>query len=395
MNSKRNAARSGGRSNAQTASPLYARLLSDPFWTLRIIALLLVLLPAWAIYQKVEQELGVPSALYVYLAVGLFLGVVILAARLFSGEVKRASQNGDTKKDAEHLLKEGRRCLKNSGANLAPEARADFEQALGALSDAYEAGDWDRAGAQVKAVDEKLEQYFSAIRKSTTREYVESILVAVLIALVLRSFVIEAFKIPSGSMIPTLQVGDHIFVNKFIYGIRIPGTNIKFGMDIRKPKRGEVIVFKYPKDQDKDFIKRIVAVEGDTIEVKDEQLYINGKPVKRVHESGTPCEYEDFEEVTQRWEHRVCDAWQETLDGHQYTTIFNRDVHEMRTYPNQKITVPPGNVFVMGDNRDNSHDSRFWGFVPFELIKGKAMIIWWSSGEPEGIRVKRMGQVIQ
>src|SRR4029077_6359438 len=122
-------------------------------------------------------------------------------------------------------------------------------------------------------------------------------------------FVVEAFKIPSGSMIPTLQVGDHIFVNKFIYGLRVPGTNIKFGMTVRKPRRGEVAVFKFPKDPDKDFIKRIVAVEGDTVEVRDTQLYVNGVPRPRVHLDGTPCEYEDFEELTGRWEHRVCDAW--------------------------------------------------------------------------------------
>src|SRR5262249_24079637 len=158
----------------------------------------------------------------------------------------------------------------------------------------------------------------------TTREYVESIAIAVLIALFLRSFVVEAFKIPSGSMIPTLQVGDHIFVNKFIYGVRVPWTNIKVGMGIRKPKRGEVIVFKFPKDQEKDFIKRIVAVEGDTVEIRDNVVWVNGQPTERVHDTQARCEYEDYAEETGRWDHRRCDAWRETMGEHTYQTIFDR-----------------------------------------------------------------------
>jgi signal peptidase I len=200
-------------------------------------------------------------------------------------------------------------------------------------------------------------------------------------------------------MIPTLQVGDHIFVNKFIYGVRVPWTNIKIGEHYRQPKRGEVIVFIYPIEPDKDFIKRIVAIPGDTVEVKDSQVWVNGKAVERIH-VGNDCRYMDFEESTQRWDERGCERFDEHLtDGTEYTTIYDRGGS-----PNRKPgpwTVPADSVFVMGDNRDNSHDSRFWGFVPFDLIKGKAMIIWFSSGPPgestngfvrilEGIRYSRM-----
>jgi signal peptidase I len=233
-------------------------------------------------------------------------------------------------------------------------------------------------GPGINALDKKLDEHMAFARKSTAREYVESIAVAVLIALFLRAFVVEAFKIPSGSMIPTLQVGDHIFVNKFIYGIRIPWTNIKFGTEYRKPRRGEVIVFIYPKEPDKDFIKRIVAVEGDTVEVRDNQLYVNGQPVAREHQPGE-CRYDDYEEGPGVWQERWCEEWVETVAGRPYTTIYDKNGRLQSSRP---TTVAPRSVFVMGDNRDNSHDSRYWGFVPYELIKGKAMIIWWSAGDP-------------
>jgi signal peptidase I len=197
----------------------------------------------------------------------------------------------------------------------------------------------------------------------------------ILLALGLRMFVIEAFKIPSGAMIPTLQVGDHIYVNKLAYRSH-------------EPRRGDVIVFIYPKEPDKDFIKRVVAVGGDTIEIRDRVLYVNGAAVPREHVDAD-CHYDDFDESIGRWEGRACDAWEETLDGNRYTTIFDQ---APRSWPARR--VPPDSFFVMGDNRDNSHDSRFWGFVPRDLVKGKAMFIWWSQG-PEGVRWERIGKAIR
>jgi signal peptidase I len=162
-------------------------------------------------------------------------------------------------------------------------------------------------------------------------------------------------------------------------------------MVYRKPRRGEVIVFIYPKEPDKDFIKRIVAVEGDTVEVRDNQIFVNGVGVPRSHVDGD-CTYEDFVEETAKWEERSCDAWVETRpNGDKYTTYYDKNGGVHSTRP---VTVPKDSVFVMGDNRDNSHDSRYWGFVPFDLIKGKAMIIWWSHGEPEGVRVKRLFKLL-
>jgi signal peptidase I len=294
-------------------------------------------------------------------------------------------------KEARLLLREARRGLRRYSHRLAEKASTIVREAVAALDEALRKSDWVALPNALNALDRALDDYLPFARKSTVREYTESIAVAVLIALFLRAFVVEAFKIPSGSMIPTLQVGDHIFVNKFIYGIRIPWTNIKFGMSYRQPKRGEVIVFIYPKDPEKDFIKRIVGIPGDKIEMHENQLFINGKPVPRKHVEGE-CQYWDSDEESGQWQERRCDPWLETLDGNTFTAFYDRNSLNRSYGP---VTVPPDSLFVMGDNRDNSSDSRVWGFVPYELIKGKAMVIWFSSGQPEGwIRLARMFSLV-
>jgi signal peptidase I len=214
----------------------------------------------------------------------------------------------------------------------------------------------------------------TAQRDRTPREYDLAMLVSVgasiVFALALRAFWLEAFKIPSGGMIPTLQVGDHIYVDK----------------SDKHPQRGEVAVFVYPRDTSKDFIKRVVAVGGDTVEMRDDhQLVVNGTPVARQHVAG-PCEYDDYQEDMGQWETHHCDAWDETLDGHTYRVVYET-LGEPHPFP--PLTVPAGNYFVLGDNRDNSSDSRVWGFVPQELMKGVARTIWWSSG-PHGVRLERL-----
>lgn len=178
--------------------------------------------------------------------------------------------------------------------------------------------------------------------KSKVREYAEAIILALILALFIRTFVIQAFKIPSPSMVPTLLVGDHILVNKFLFGFRVPFTDDKI-MAIRDPERGDVIVFRYPRDRRLDFIKRCIAVGGETVEVRDKQVFINGEPI----------------DVPQAI----------FLDEGSFLT--GRDTFG-------PVTVPEGKVFVMGDNRDNSNDSRFWGFVDLADVKGKAIVIYWS-----------------
>ena len=182
-------------------------------------------------------------------------------------------------------------------------------------------------------------------KKSIFREYFEAICVAILLALFIRTFVVQAFKIPSGSMLPTLLIGDHLLVNKFIYGIRVPFTG-KILVPIKSPKHGDVVVFRFPKDRSIDYIKRVVGTPGDTVEIKAKKVFINGKPIK---------------------------------DDHAH--ISSPAVLNAKASPRDNfgpVLVPDDRIFVMGDNRDNSYDSRFWGFVDQRDVLGKAFILYWS-----------------
>jgi signal peptidase I len=185
-------------------------------------------------------------------------------------------------------------------------------------------------------------------KKSVLRDWVESIIVAFLLALVIRAFVVQAFKIPSGSMRMTLIEGDLILVNKFIYGAKIPFTNLRLPA-LRLPKRGDVVVFIYPEDKRKDFIKRLVGLPGDVVEIKGGSIYINNQPVPEA--------------------------------------VFNRIYYYnsgQLGLAGEKLVVPLNSYFVLGDNSASSKDSRYWGFVPKNNLLGQAMIIYWP---PQRIRV--------
>lgn len=181
--------------------------------------------------------------------------------------------------------------------------------------------------------------------KGKVREYIEAFAVALLIALTVRTFVIQAFKIPSSSMENTLLIGDHIFVNKFIYGYHIPFTKGRI-LEFHAPQRGDIIVFVFPEDPSKDFIKRVIGVPGDTVEIRRKQVYINGVPLKEPYV-------------------RYADGF--SVDS------FVRTRDDMPL-----VKVPPGKLFMMGDNRDRSYDSRFWGFVDMDAVIGKALFIYFS-----------------
>jgi len=246
--------------------------------------------------------------------------------------------------------------------------------------------------ASTEAVSESVESPVpQAGRKSAFREYAEAIIVAMLLAFTIRMFVVQAFKIPSGSMIPTLLIGDHILVSKLSYGLQWPGDcRFEWSGDVMlsprrwrlpiscyqnttlmrfdEPRQGDIIVFRYPEDEEKDFIKRIVGVPGDTIEVRNKAVYVNGVEL-------------DDRVFTQRIDPGI-------IEG----TITPRDNFG-------PVTVPQGSYFVMGDNRDQSLDSRFWGFVRHEKIKGRAFRIYWSwSGQGDWthwVRWERIGRAIR
>jgi len=276
--------------------------------------------------------------------------------------------------ESRHLLKEARRILKKKGNTLPGAVTATVRAAIQGVVDATAAADVDRMRKANITLDEVMDDHLSFARKSTLREYAESIGVAIAVALLLRAFVVEAFQIPSGSMIPTLEVGDHIFVSKFSYGLSIPFTDTKI-LQYSQPSRGDVIVFKFPQDTSTDYIKRVVGLPGDTVEVRQGQLYVNGN---EIHRERVPerCHYSEVSTAGVPDDHD-CERWVETLGKKVHDTILE-PAHPAQDHP--RTVIPPGEVFVMGDNRDNSYDSRKWGTVKMNLIKGRALIIWWSRG---------------
>jgi len=199
-------------------------------------------------------------------------------------------------------------------------------------------------------------------KKSLFREYVEAALIAIFLALLIRTFVVQAFKIPSGSMEPTLLIGDHILVNKFIYGIKIPFTD-HYILQIKKPKRGDVVVFKWPRNEEKDFIKRVIGIAGDKIEIKDDVLYLNDEKIMTKYIGIYKNKYINS-----------LNRYLEFFGESKHYIVDEYSKHEHFG----PVIVPENSIFVMGDNRDNSHDSRYWGFVALSKLKGKAMIIYWS-----------------
>jgi signal peptidase I len=307
-------------------------------------------------------------------------------------------------------------------------------------------------------------------KKHVIREYAEAIAVAVILALFIRTVVVQAFKIPSGSMIPTLEIGDHILVNKFLYGIKIPWTKIRL-FPFKKPTYGDIMVFVYPEDPSKDFIKRVIGLSGDRLELRGKQVYINGKPAADpagvyIKDVFTPKEFQpkdyfsplyipkkgdvyhldrleirefqfvtsliqrkypksnlqvlgtleidgkkverydfrrrrggsfDFSDIDfriQEWWYidRIVNAIKDENPDKKVKVVLRllKDGEEMRSF-----AVPWDCYFVMGDNRDNSKDSRFWGFVDVAAIKGKAFMIYWSwNGRDHRVRWSRIGDLL-
>ncbi|HTJ43260.1 MAG TPA: signal peptidase I [Kofleriaceae bacterium] len=383
------------------------------------------------------------------------------------------------RREAKELVKEAKHGLAR-GVQMPPGAAKDLETRVKHVEDALAKQDLQEVRRRLPELDALVDEHLVQASKSVVREYVESIGIAIVIALLLRAFVVEAFKIPSSSMVHTLEIGDHIFVNKFLYGVRIPFTDTKL-FSLRSPQRGDVIVFVNPCDG-RDFIKRIVATEGDTVEVRCNILYINGKavPEKLVDKQ---CRYWNQSEETGKWTQKSCTLYEDELDGKTFYTLhgsglddgdgspptqnrpelederkakhgeggyaawydskdfplgasvtpdfvdpdpntchksqqklpdapmdfkgkFEPDSDHMpknamndpatACEPKQHYVVPPGYVFCMGDNRQNSSDSRVWGPVPVDNIKGKALFIWLAYPDRPGatFEMERMGEIV-
>jgi signal peptidase I len=225
-----------------------------------------------------------------------------------------------------------------------------------------------------RRMDRAVQQKVQRLRDPVIIEYSKSLFPVLLIVLLFRSFLFEPFKIPSGSMIPTLLIGDFILVNKFAYGLKLPVLNTRF-ISIGEPKRGDVVVFRYPVDPGVNFIKRMVGLPGDTITYRSKQLYVNGEPVSEVRQGA-------FTSADVKCSTPAADALRlkENLGGVTHDILF----HQGTPGRDGQWVVPEGHYFVMGDNRDRSNDSREWGFVPEENLMGQAVGIWmnfdWNKG---------------
>jgi len=262
-------------------------------------------------------------------------------------------------KKAEKILEKTKRDMDKLGAQIDSKQKKRFDSCCRNLETAIKKENLSDIKKYSKELLEIMQEIHRSI-KSVVREYAEAIIIALILALIIRTYVVQAFKIPSGSMLDTLKIGDHILVNKFIYWFK-------------DPQRGDVIVFRYPVDETRDFIKRVIAIGGDTIRSKNKKIILNGMKV-----------YEPY--VIHK-------------DSFTYPKNSSRLFGDEGMRDNfGPIRVPEGSYFVMGDNRDRSLDSRFWKFVDREKIKGKAILIYWSWNENGSLKTKvrwnRIGRII-
>ncbi|HLE25227.1 MAG TPA: signal peptidase I [Thermodesulfobacteriota bacterium] len=284
------------------------------------------------------------------------------------------SKESKIKKRAKRSVDIARSILKSNISKIDPDIGKLIKEKIGETEKALGDGNLKDLTVKTEGLENVVGEHLSKFRKSRLRQNVESLLIAVALALFIRAFIVQPFKIPSGSMIPTLLVGDHLLVSKFIYGTKIPFTD-KIVLPVNNINRGDVIVFAYPNYEDDpskdgiDYIKRVVGLPGDSIDIEGRNLYVNGEEV--------PLKY-----IGEFHDERIgvgYDEYEEDLFGNKHKVIYLKGKGSTERGGYIPVTkVPEGYVFVMGDNRDNSQDSRFWGFVPVKDIAGNAFLIHWS-----------------
>jgi signal peptidase I len=335
--------------------------------------------------QVRDQSVPVTILLFTFAEMAIYSLRHSLPYAEMLGEVGRPDLPRDSLRayeGAAQLNAEAERILERHGKAIAREvSKINYERVTNSLANLRQSMDAQpfeprRFQEHFDMAHRLVDEHLAPWRKSETRELVESIGVAVLVALSLRAVVVEAFKIPSGSMLPTLQIDDHIFVNKFTYGPKLPFIGTRIATDM-PPERGDVIVFEFPDpapgQEGQDFIKRVIAMPGDTLEVRHGQPIINGWKVPRCRVGQYPFRQNDGNASD------VGELFVEFLGDAAYLTVYDGGAAMAYEGP---FRVPSGEIYVMGDNRNNSHDSRKWhggkgGGVPFANIQGRAMRVWW------------------
>lgn len=356
-------------------------------------------------YSPASASWGKP-AMQGFALLMLLYWVALLAWRLASPRERELRR---LRHEARELLSENERILATVPGKVDAQVRERItEQAL-RVESASVAGDAPRLEKEIKELESLTSTHLGAHRKQSGWQAVSGFVIALAVALLIRTVLIEPYRIPSGSMLPTLEIGDQVFVNKFIYGVRIPFMNKVPFQIVRPPHRGDVIVFNNPVDESLDFIKRVIGVPGDRVEIRDEVVYVNGVEQPRQQVSDDFIVYNQDQGSGQWFSQREVLST-ENLDGVKHAVL--QDPH----HPKGDVTegpfiVPEGHVFVMGDNRDNSSDSRYGlgrgggaAYVPFGHIKGKAMVVWLSLGHDgllsglfggTGLRVDRLFEPVR
>ena len=277
-------------------------------------------------------------------------------------------------KKSQVLLNSAKSIIKNNSDQLSPDTINIIKGQIENLEITINEKDPTKIESSYKILNSNYQEYLKKFSKSRIRQNIEAIVIALCLAFLIRTFVVQPFKIPSGSMIPTLLVGDHLLVNKFVYGTKVPFTSIKL-LPIEEIKRGDVVVFKFPVEDSVNkgvhYIKRVIGLPGDEIDLKGRDVYINGKKVSQKFEGNFIYEESGIEIKT--------DRYIDTLSENNFDVIYKKgSMNTTKGKLSYPLRVPENNIFVLGDNRDNSFDSRFWGFVPLGNISGKAFLVHWS-----------------
>jgi signal peptidase I len=358
---------------------MWRQLLTSLWAPLSLVGL--VFIPYLFVIELVPSSASWARPAMQYFGAAMFFSWVgLLVWRLVS---KREQALRKLRHEARELFHEAERIFEKLPGKLPANAADRIAEQSMLVEDASLAGDVPRLEKEVRALDKLHEELFGAHRKQSAWDTVSGFAKALAIALLIRTIFIEPYRIPSGSMLPTLEIGDQVFVNKFVYGVRIPYMNVVPFQIIRPPARGDVIVFNNPVNTDVDFIKRVVGIPGDRVEIINEVVHINGVPQARRLVSGEFIVHNQ-DQRTSQWEDEEVRLYEESLGGVPHSVLQGPGRASEFQEP---FVVPENHVFVLGDNRDNSSDSRF-GFgttgrveyVPYGHIKGKAMVVWLSLG---------------